>query len=112
MNHQDWKTVTFNTASKNKEKEEQKKVNSNKASNPEETRLEAPKLLGSLISQARTAKKLKREDFAKQMGISTQLYSRWETNKTIPSNSEIAKMEKMLGIKLPRNKKIDNKEDY
>ena len=35
-----------------------------------------------------------------------QLYTKWEANKDIPTNEQISKMEKVLGIKLPRNKKI------
>ena len=110
MDHQDWKTVTFNTASKNKEKEDRKKINSNKANNPEETRLEAPKLLGSLISQARTAKNMKRDALALQIGVSSQILGRWETNKDVPTNAEISKIEKLTGVKLPRCKKVKAKE--
>ena len=38
--------------------------------------------------------------------ISLQLYTKWEANKDFPTNEQIAKMEKILCIKLPRNKKI------
>ena len=50
MECQDWNTITFNTPSQNKKKEEVKKVHSNKISNdPEKVRMEAPKQLGQLI---------------------------------------------------------------
>ncbi len=41
-----------------------------------------------------------------QLGISEQVLGRWETNKDIPNNSDIAKIEKVLKIKLPRCQKI------
>ena len=47
MDCQDWNTITFNNISKDKEKEERKKIHSNKTNNdPEKVRLEAPKELG------------------------------------------------------------------
>ena len=43
---------------------------------------------------------------ANELKISEQLLSRWETNKEIPTNKDIANIEKILKIKLPRTKKI------
>ena len=43
---------------------------------------------------------------ANEMGIAVTIITRWETNKEIPSNGELAKIEKNLGIKLPRVKKV------
>ena len=40
------------------------------------------------------------------MKISLHLYTKWEANKEIPTNEQNAKMEKILGVKLPRNKKV------
>lgn len=109
MEHQDWSNITFNTKNErekmNKSKEQAKEV-SNKQFNPETTKLEAPPNLGQIISQARLAKGLNQDALAKQSGISKQIISKWESNKETPDNSQIAKLEKLLGIKLPRCKKI------
>jgi|TARA_B100001778_G_C18590716_1_gene632153 ribosome-binding protein aMBF1 (putative translation factor) len=105
MEHQDWNSITFNTVSQTKNKEAAKKIHSNKTSNPETIKIEPDKNLGKLIAQARNAKNLNQKNFAQQMVISTQLLTRWETGKTIPNNAEIAKIEKLTGVKLPRNKK-------
>ena len=53
MEHQDWKSITFNNVSETKKREQAKKINSNKTSNPEEVKLEQQKNLGQLIAQAR-----------------------------------------------------------
>ena len=110
MEHQDWNNITFNTSSHNK-REEAKKIHSNKVNNdPEQVRLEAPKQLGQSISQARTTKGKTQKILATELGISQQIISRWESNKEIPNNQQIAAIEKNLGIKLPRCKKVTAKD--
>ena len=106
MQGQDWKPVIFNTPSNKNKQEQDKKKYSNKPINPEESKLEQPKNLGKLISQARQAKSLNQKQLANQMGISIQLLARIETNKEIINNQDIAKIEKITGVKLPRNKKV------
>lgn len=111
MDCQDWNTVTFNTPSLNKKRDENKKINSNKIINdPEKIRMEAPKQLGQLISQARNTKGKSQDGLAKEIGISSQILKRWESNKEIPSNLQISVIEKNLGVKLPRVKKVSAKE--
>ena len=68
--------------------------------------MEAPSKLGQLICQMRTIKNKTQKVFAGELGISPQVLSRWETNKEIPTNTDLAKIERLLGIKLPRNKKV------
>ena len=118
MEHQDFKPVVFNSKSEkdkkdsiNKQKKEIKI--SQKVTNPEEVKIESDKKLGLLLSQARLAKGFNKQiDFVNDFNnrsnlkISLQLYTKWEANKDIPTNEQISKMEKVLGIKLPRNKKI------
>ena len=109
MEHQDWNNITLNnptTRQKTEQSKEVQKVISNKQFNPETTKLEAPKNLGKEIAQARTSKGLNQDTLAKQTGLSKQIINKWEANKEIPTNAEIAKLEKCLGIKLPRCKKI------
>jgi len=107
MDHQDWITIGINNVEKLSDKYEAlKKEQSNKAFDPEVTRLEAPKQLGQLISHSRNAKKKTQKVLASEIGISAQVLGRWESNKEIPNNSQIAQIEKNLGVKLPRCKKV------
>jgi len=106
MEHQDWNTITFNNNSDKKKREDAKKIHSNKTANPEEVKLEQQKNLGQLIAQARNGKKLNQKQLAAQLGVSSQILSRWESNKEVLTNAQIASIEKVTGVKLPRNKKI------
>lgn len=111
MDCQDWNTITFNTPSQNKRKEEVKKVNSNKVNNdPEKVRMEAPKQLGQLISQARNAKGKTQKVLAYELGVTQQILGKWESNKELPTNLQISQIEKNLGVKLPRAKKVAAKD--
>jgi ribosome-binding protein aMBF1 (putative translation factor) len=47
-----------------------------------------------------------RQTLANRLGIAVTLLTRWETGKDIPTNFDIAKIERQLGVKLPRTKKI------
>lgn len=111
MEHQNWEHIVFNSKT-DKELEKKNKEKQNKLSNftpsSESFKVEAPKNLGQLIAQARNAKKINQKSFASELQISTTILSRWETNKETPNNSEIAKIEKKLGVKLPRCKKVKN----
>jgi len=112
MDCQDWKPVTFNTVSNNQKKEAAKKIHSKKTNDdPEKVKMEPPKQLGQLIACARTSKNLNQKQLAGQLGISQQILSRWESNREVPSNQEIAKIDKILGVKLPRCKKVAIEKD-
>ena len=116
MDHQDFNTIVFsnkkNIQNDKNKKEAMKKVSQKQNNDPESIKIEADKQLGKMLSQARITKGYnKQSDFVKQLSssgvnISLQIYSKWEQNKEIPTNEQISKMEKILGIKLPRNKKI------
>jgi ribosome-binding protein aMBF1 (putative translation factor) len=111
MECQDWNTITFNTPSHNKKNEEVKKVHSNKVSNdPEKVRMEAPKQLGQLISQARNTKGKTQKILGYELGVTQQILAKWESNKELPTNLQISQLERNLGVKLPRAKKIAAKE--
>tara|TARA_Y100000389_G_scaffold201031_1_gene242782 strand:- start:3475 stop:3819 length:345 start_codon:yes stop_codon:yes gene_type:complete len=113
MQHQDWNNIVLNTNSqkiKAQENKEALKSISQKQNNVENSRLEAPKQLGQLISQARTTKGKTQKQLANELKISQQVYSRWESNKEIPTNAQIANIEKNLAIKLPRCKKVAAKD--
>jgi len=119
MEHQDFKTVVFNSEEKKavdqNKKEVQKRISQKQVSSNdnEVVKVQADKKLGQLLSQARLAKGFKTQgDFIKELNqktnlnISAQIYGKWESNKEVPTNEQIAKMEKVLTVKLPRNKKI------
>ena len=119
MEHQDFKTVVFNSKEKKavdqNKKELQKRISQKQVSSNdnEVVKVQADKKLGQLLSQARLAKGFKTQgDFIKELNqktnlnISAQIYGKWESNKEVPTNEQIAKMEKVLTVKLPRNKKI------
>lgn len=106
MNHQDWQQCTFNTISNNAKQETFKKKNSTKTSNPEQFKLEQSNNLGKIIAARRVEQNIKQKELANKIGVSVQVLNRWESNKEILTNSNIATIEKILCIKLPRNKKI------
>ncbi len=119
MEHQDFKTVVFNSKEKKavdqNKKDVQKRISQKQVSlnDNEIVKVQADKKLGQLLSQARLAKGFKTQgDFIKELNqkanlnISLQIYNKWESNKEVPTNEQIAKMEKVLTVKLPRNKKI------
>ena len=113
MSTQDWNVVTFNSKKSTEnylDKREKEKKLSNYVPPEGTTKLEAPKKLGLLLSQARTAKKMTQKQLSVDLGISVLVLSRWESNKEIPNNAQIANIEKVLGTRLPRCRKlkIDN----
>ena len=57
------------------------------------------------IMQGRMAKKMSQEDLARQVCVTTDVIQKYENGKAIPNNAFIAKLEKILGVKLPRAKK-------
>ena len=112
---QDWNIIVFNSNENKQKSEKRKEVEkkiSQKVVNNEEVKIVADKKLGQILSQARLAKGINKQlDFINELNkvglnISVQIYSKWESNKEIPTNDQIAKMERVLSIKLPRNKKI------
>ena len=112
---QDWNTIVFNSKESKQKNEKNKEIEkrvSQKVVNSEDVKIVADKKLGQILSQARLAKGInKQSDFVNELNkvglnISVQIYSKWESNKEIPTNEQIAKMERVLSIKLPRNKKV------
>tara|TARA_B100001059_G_C17474791_1_gene398798 strand:- start:281 stop:634 length:354 start_codon:yes stop_codon:yes gene_type:complete len=57
------------------------------------------------IQKGRLIKKISQKQLAINMNTTTQLISQYENGKVVPSNAIIAKLEKQLGVKLPRPKK-------
>jgi putative transcription factor len=57
------------------------------------------------LQQARMVKKMGQGDLAKVINKKANVITEYESGKSIPTNGEVAKLEKALGVKLPRPKK-------
>jgi ribosome-binding protein aMBF1 (putative translation factor) len=64
-----------------------------------------PQDLRIAIAQARNAKGWTQEQFAHYMCIPKVDINSWENGKAVPTGLQIAKMDKVLGVKLPRPNK-------
>jgi DNA-binding transcriptional regulator YiaG len=102
IQHQDWNSIKFTSAISNNNA---KKVTFKKASVPEVIFMDAPKQLGQLISQARLSQLKNQKQFAALIGVAPQMLARWEANKEAPNNAQIANIEKLTKVKLPRCQK-------
>tara|TARA_Y100000389_G_scaffold163146_2_gene166263 strand:+ start:115 stop:459 length:345 start_codon:yes stop_codon:yes gene_type:complete len=108
-NYQDWKPVVFNKVSKDA-KEKQRITNAQKTSQkPKKYNnvLKPPNNLGKQIAAARCSKNITRIQLANQLQIAHQVLAKWEAQQEIPTNQQIAKIEKCIGVKLSRCVKIE-----
>jgi len=60
------------------------------------------KALSKAIMEARMAKKMTQKDLATKINEKPQVVGEYESGKAIPNGQIIIKMEKVLGVKLPR----------
>jgi ribosome-binding protein aMBF1 (putative translation factor) len=105
MEHQDWNSIKINTpAVKNKDTIKKPHISANKVNKVEKVVMKEP--LGKIIAQARVINGKNQKELASTIGISQQILSRWEANKDLPTNSQIALLEKTLKVKLPRCQKV------
>lgn len=72
-----------------------------------ETVLKAPADLKIKIQQGRLAKKMSQADLAQLLQVPVSVINSYETNTIIPTNAFIARIEKVLGVKLPRAVKVE-----
>ena len=108
-NYQDWKPIVFNNVSK-EAKAKQQIANAQKTSQkPKKFNmvLKPPNDLGKQIAAARCSKNLTRVQLANQLQIAQQVLAKWEAQQEIPNNQQIAKIEKIVGVKLGRCIKIE-----
>jgi len=54
------------------------------------------------LQKGRAAKGLTQKQLAQQLQMDSKLINEYESGKAIPNNGVIAKMERALGVKLPR----------
>ena len=105
MEHQDWNSIKLNTPEyKNKDTIKKPHISTNKVNKVEKVIMKEP--LGKIIAQARAINGKNQKELASSIGISQQMLSRWEANKDLPTNSQIALLEKTLKVKLPRCQKV------
>jgi len=106
MEHQDWNAVALNA---------KKSVKCDNTSNPNPNpkpkpiivkQLVSSEPIGKLIAQSRLTLNKDQKQFAALLGVSQQMLSRWECNKELPTNAQIALIEKITKVKLPRCKKM------
>jgi DNA-binding transcriptional regulator YiaG len=102
IQHQDWNSIKFTT---NIPSANTKNVAFKKQHVPEVLVNDAPKQLGQLISQARLTQLKNQKQFAALIGVAPQMLARWEANKEAPNNAQIASIEKLTKVKLPRCQK-------
>lgn len=107
--HQDWNEVVLrkpveikkNEHNPNQKSKAQQLLDGNDIVAPPKTNKE----LKLAIQQARIAKKWSQKELATQMNTTIQIISQYENGKAVPNNAFISKLEKKLGVKLPRIKK-------
>jgi len=104
MEHQDWNAVALNA---------KKSVKFDNTTNPNSKpkpivvkQLVSNEPIGKLIAQSRLTLNKDQKQFAALLGVSQQMLSRWECNKELPTNAQIALIEKTTKVKLPRCKKM------
>lgn len=64
-----------------------------------------PPELKRALAQARQAKGMTREEFARQLGVAPKLIVEYESGTAIPDNATISRFERALSVKLPRVRK-------
>ena len=102
MEHQDWNSIKLNTQPlQNKDTIKKPHISTNKFN---KVIMKEP--LGKIIAQARVINGKNQKELASSIGISQLMLSRWEANKELPTNSQIALLEKTLKVKLPRCQKV------
>ena len=120
MDHQDWKPVIFNKPKKKIVVKNKKKVlsddqirkikldNDNEVHKIEKVSMDFRKEM----QKARCAKNMTQKQLAQKLNLKQTIIANYEQGKAVPNNYIITKIERALGVKLPRKKKkTKNKED-
>ena len=120
MDHQDWKPVIFNKPKKKIVVKNKKKVlsddqirkikldNDNEVHKIEKVSMDFRKEM----QKARCAKNMTQKQLAQKLNLKQTIIANYEQGKAVPNNYIITKIERALGVKLPRKKKkTKNKKD-
>ena len=108
MSHQDWTTVILTKDTK--KKEIQTKISKkapgklSKIENETENfKIEKVSLnFKKELQKARLAKKMTQKDLATKLNVLPKVINEYEAGKAIPNVQLIVKMDRVLGVKLPR----------
>ena len=66
---------------------------------------------GKALMQARTAKKMSQKDLGTKINEKPQVIQQYEGGKAVPNPQVISKIERALGVKLPRPPKVQKVKD-
>ena len=106
MEHQNWEPIVLSKKDTTEKKQKDKQTSQRVVDGLWIGQLEAPSNLGQLIANGRTAKQMTQKLLAIRLGIAVTVLSRVEAGREIPTNAMIAKIERTLGVKLPRATKV------
>lgn len=108
MEHQDWTIVALKNSNKTKSPQQPPHQQSHpQPQQPQQIiKVVMKEPIGKLIAQARMIHGKNQKELAAMIGVSQQFVARWEANKELPNNAQIALIEKTLKVKLPRSQKI------
>jgi len=106
LEHQDWRVVKLKNSNKPKNAQPQQLLQLLQSQPQPTTKVVMKEPLGKLIAQARMIHGKNQKELAAMIGVSQQFVARWEANKELPNNSQIALIEKTLKVKLPRSQKV------
>jgi putative transcription factor len=99
--HQDWKPVVLRKTAPKKET----KGRGGPKPPREGDEFKLPKVGKNLklgIMQARVSKKWSQKQLANLCGVGEDIIKKYEAGKVIPNNNFVVKMERVLGVSLPR----------
>merc|ERR1719400_2563878 len=125
MSHQDWSDVVLtkstpykgnNNNSNNNNKKKKKKKKSNQSLRAEEEQedfrtAKIGKKFSVALQQARLKKGWKQHQLAQQLNVRQTVINQYESGKIVPNPQLIAKMNRILGVKLPSVIKPKKKEE-
>jgi ribosome-binding protein aMBF1 (putative translation factor) len=106
MEHQDWSIVALKNSNKTKKPQQQQQPQPPPQQPQQTIKVVMKEPIGKLIAQARMIHGKNQKELAAMIGVSQQFVARWEANKELPNNAQIALIEKTLKVKLPRSQKI------
>ena len=101
MEHQDWSIVALKNSNKTKKPPQPPPPQQQSlAPQPQQTiKVVMKEPIGKLIAHARVIHGKNQKELAAMIGVSQQFVARWEANKELPNNAQIALIEKTLKVK-------------
>merc|ERR1712228_838859 len=109
---QDWSTVTLTKKKGNKSNDDQKKKPKRTRVDEEQEDFRTAKIgknFSVALQQARLKKGWKQQQLAQQLNVRQTVINQYESGKAKPNSQLIAKMNRILGVKLPAVQKVGQK---